>query len=225
MTPVFVNVFNRLTTTRTLCDQIAKLNDALPVIIDNASDYEPLLDWYDNCEFEVLRLRENLGHHAPWISGILSYDREPFYVVTDCDLDLTGVPLDVLNYLRQPLIRDNQLTKVGLSLEINDLPTWQSEVISWELKFWKRKHRLHTAFFDAWCDTTFAIYRRDTPHRQAMGVRWALRADRPYTARHVPWYLDCDNLDEENQQYFATASAANTWKPNGMKLSSRFSKA
>ena len=223
MTPVFVNVFNRLTTTRNLCEQIARLDDAVPVVIDNASDYEPLLDWYDNCKYEVLRLRENMGHHAPWLSGIVSQYREPFYVVTDCDLDIADVPLDALHYLKQPLFRDERLSKVGLSLEIANLPPWQTEVKSWESQFWKKKHRLHTAFFDAWVDTTFAIYRGSLPHQKAMQVRWALRADRPYTARHVPWYLDCNELDEESANYFATASAANSWKPNGMKLSSRFS--
>lgn len=224
MTPVFVNVFNRLTTTRNLCEQISRLDDAIPIIIDNSSDYEPLLEWYDSCEFEVLRLRENMGHHAPWNSGIVSQYREPFYAVTDCDLDLTGVPADALQHLRQPLIRDNRISKVGLSLEINDLPAWQSEVIGWERQFWAKKHRTHSAFYDAWVDTTFSVYCRDTPHRNAMGVRLALRADRPYTARHIPWYLDCSDLDEENTNYFATANSSNSWKPNGMNLTSQFSR-
>lgn len=224
MIPVYINTFNRLTTTRNLVEQVKRLPNALPVVIDNASDYEPLLDWYDTNPCDVVRLRENIGHHSPWSSGIVSQYREPFYVVTDCDLDIADVPLDVLHHLRQPLIRDNRLSKVGLSLEIADLPPWQTDVVSWESQFWRKKHRLHTQFFDAWCDTTFAIYRRDTPHQKAMSVRWALRSDRPYTAKHVPWYLDCNNLDAENANYLATASAANSWKPNGMKLTSRFSR-
>jgi len=49
-----------------------------------------------------------------------------------------------------------------------------------------------------------------------------VRSAMPYTARHVPWYLDCENLDKENQQYFETANSSNSWKPNGKSLASRF---
>ena len=45
MTPVIVNVFNRLTTTRKLCEQLAE-RGCRPIILDNASTWEPLLEWY-----------------------------------------------------------------------------------------------------------------------------------------------------------------------------------
>ena len=222
MIPVYINVFNRLTTTRTLCEQIARLDEAEVIIVDNASDYEPLLDWYDSdCPYEVLRLRENMGHHAPWTAGIVGQDPAELYAVTDCDLDIAGVPVDVLLHLSEPLLRNHRLAKVGLSLEINDLPAWQAEVIRWETQFWKKRHPQHAGFWDAWVDTTFAVYRKDTPHRDAMGVRNALRSDRPYTARHIPWYLDCENMDAENANYFATSSSSNSWKPKGQSLTAR----
>lgn len=229
MIPVYVNVFNRLTTTRSLCEQIANLDGAEVCIVDNASTYEPLLHWYDSCPYRVLKMQENLGHHAPWMSGIVGQNNSPFYAVTDCDLDIGGVPPDALEYLRRPLVKDMQVVKAGLSLEINDLPEWQSEVVNWERQFWTRKKRFCGGggcdeFYDAFVDTTFALYRRDTPHRYAMGVKNSLRAPRPYTARHLPWYLECDNLDAENQYYFATASGSNSWKPDGKSLTSRFSK-
>jgi hypothetical protein len=68
------------------------------------------------------------------------------------------------------------------------------------------------------------MYRANTPIRIATkvaGVR-AVRTAQDYTARHMPWYLDPTNLDEENWNYFATANSSNSWRPDGDKLVSRF---
>lgn len=222
MTPVYVNTFNRLTTTRKLCEQIAGLDNAVPVIIDNASTWEPLLDWYQHCPFEVIRLTENLGHHAPWKCGATSRPNDGFYCVTDCDLDLEGVPADLIHVLTVPLVRwTAPPVKSGVALRINDLPAWQTQVSGWEARFWKNRTGI---YYHAPIDTTLAMYRAATPIRIATrvaGVR-AVRAAGPYTARHMPWYLDPTNLDEENANYFATANDSNSWRPDGDKLTSRF---
>ena len=220
MTPVYVNVFNRLTTTRKLCEQIAKLDQAEVIIIDNDSTWEPLLDWYASCPYEVIRLRENLGHHAPWLCGAVFQDPAPFYCVTDCDLDIEGVPLDALEVLQRPFYMPRMnVVKVGLSLRIDDLPDWQASVKTWEQRWWKRPVA-GGAYYHAAVDTTFACYRRETDIDTATSVAnvSSLRSAMPYTARHVPWYLDGENLDEENANYFATANESNSWKPNGKGL-------
>ena len=224
MTPVFVNVFNRLTTTRTLCDQIAKLEGAEVIIIDNDSTWEPLLDWYNDCPFEVIRLHENLGHHAPWICGAVEQGSSPFYCVTDCDLDLTGIPFDALEVLQRPFSMPRiNVIKCGLSLRIDDLPPWQESVRTWEQRWWRRPV-CGGSYYAAAVDTTFASYRRGTDFSTATSVAnvASIRAAMPYTARHVPWYLDGENLDEENANYFATANASNSWKPNGKALAAPY---
>lgn len=223
MTPVYVNVFNRLTTTRRLCDQIAALDNAVPIIVDNNSTWEPLLEWYKQCPFEVIRLSENLGHHAPWKCGATARPNDGCYCVTDCDLDLQGVPSDLIGRLREPLTSwRNPPVKSGVALRIDDLPVWQTQVKAWESRFWKSK----VDRFRYWApiDTTLAMYRSNTPDSIAtkvVGVR-AVRSAGPYTARHMPWYLDPANLDEENANYFATANSSNSWRPAGDKLVSRF---
>mgnify|MGYP003650120476 CR=1 FL=1 len=227
--PVFVNVFNRLTTTRNLCGQLAAMLNVRVVIVDNASTYQPLLDWYAECPHEVVRLDSNMGHHAPWLSGTVGkIATSGHYCVTDCDLDLEGVPLDLMNVLRAPLVACVNglcgVKKSGISLRINDLPEWQSEVVNWEQRFWKKP--VGGQYYEAIIDTTLCMYSARLPHRHAMtigGIK-TVRTAMPYTARHMPWYLDCENLDEENQQYFGTASLSNSWKPSGKALASRFSK-
>ena len=227
MIPVYINVFNRLTTTRNLVDQVAKLKDAQPIIVDNNSTYEPLLEWYeDHCPCEVIRLRENIGHHAPWMSGVVSQGREDWYAVTDCDLDLSGVPADAMSALRVPFSWDCGVIKSGLALRIDDLPHWQSEVVKWESRFWQRPVNHDPRFYHALIDTTFALYRSDTPYEKAtqvVGVS-AVRLASEYQARHCPWYLDASSMGEEDRQYFATASQSNSWKPSGRGFSSRYSR-
>lgn len=223
MIPVYVNVFNRLTTTCKLCEQIAALDNAVPIIIDNASTWEPLLEWYKDCPFEVIRLDMNLGHHAPWITGITNRPNNGVYCVTDCDLDLEGIPSDLMQVLRDPLASWRMPpVKSGVALRIDDLPEWQTTVKEWESRFWR--NRIRGSYYLAPIDTTLAMYRSGTPHRSALrvaGVR-ATRVAGEYTARHVPWYLDPTNLDEENANYFATANDSNSWRPDGDKLTSRF---
>ena len=225
--PVFVNVFNRLTTTRNLCEQLAAMPNVRVVIVDNASTYPPLLDWYAECPHEVVRLESNMGHHAPWLSGTVSrIATNGHYCVTDCDLDLEGVPLDLMDVLRAPLVSCVAgvcgVKKSGISLRIDDLPEWQSEVVNWEKRFWEKP--IGGRYYQAIIDTTLCMYSASLLHRHAMtigGIK-TVRSAMPYTARHMPWYLDCENLDKENQQYFETANQSNSWKPQGKALASRF---
>lgn len=227
MIPVYINVFNRLTTTRNLVEQVRRLHNAEPVIVDNASDYQPLLDWYDTRPCEVTRLKVNLGHHAPWLSGEIQKDNSPVYAVTDCDIDIDGVPADVLSVLSEPFAwRNSRPVKSGLALRIDDLPDWQTEVKAWEKRWWAIRiacPSTHT-WYRAAIDTTFALHTARTTLRQVQDVARtaAVRLAGPYQARHMPWYLDCENLDEENRNYFATASGSNSWKPSGKSLAASY---
>ena len=229
--PVYINVRNRVTTTRALADQVAAIPNALPILVDNASDYQPLLNWYATCPYEVVHLGENVGHHAPWLrvippaGGFVRKYGSAYYVVTDCDLDISECPQDVLCVLREPFGWARGMIKSGLSLMIDDLPEWQSSVRGWESRWWK-KPLADGRFYDALIDTTFAMYDCRTPRKTAMTVVGvpAARSAPPYQARHMPWYLDGDNLDDENRHYFATANASNSWKPAGQGMTSRYAR-
>src|SRR5512139_1795296 len=99
MVPIYINNRNRLTTTRRMVEYLRDVPGALPIVVDNASTYGPLLEWYQNCECEVIRMGGNIGPHAPWFVRDLVRGA-PYYVVTDADLDLADVPIDVLEVLR-----------------------------------------------------------------------------------------------------------------------------
>jgi len=200
--PVFINNFNRLTSTRALADWVAHLAGVRVVILDNNSDWGPLLEWYQRCPFEVRRLGANLGQRAPWVSGAVEGVTTAHYVVTDPDLTMEGCPRDVLRVLAEGLDQYSWAQKAGVGLEIDDIPVdypSRDLVLEIERQYWQ--DRLDGRFFRAAVDTTFALYHagEDPPCGPA------LRSDRPYVARHLPWYVTRRTLDEEERHFLRTA--------------------
>jgi hypothetical protein len=182
--PIFINNRDRLTMTRRLAEQCAALDDVGEVVIvDNGSTYPPLLDWYETCPFQVIRLAENRGTRGVWTVEL----PRTFYVETDGDLDLAGVPRDLLPLLQEALERWPEIIKVGTSLEIDGIPDvypFKAEVLRRESQMWRpwEDARYHSALID----TTFAMYRAGTTWG---GYGPALRTARPYTAIHTPWHV------------------------------------
>lgn len=201
--PAYVVTYNRLSMTRALVERIARLPGLRPIVVDNASTYPPLLEWYRACDVEVRLLADNVGHRSPWLVGIVDETRAPHYVVSDCDLDLSACPDDVLARLREGFTRYPGRNKVGLSLELDDLPPDLPElpaVLAQERPYWARP--VEGGFFDAPVDTTFALYRRRGSTYRASN---SLRTDRPYTARHLPWYATPATMTDEERFYRETA--------------------
>lgn len=193
--PLYINNRDRLTYTRELAEQCSRLQMVGDIIIvDNASTYEPLLDWYETCPYKVVKLSKNMGTRGAF--SVL--DSKTHYVCTDNDLDISNVPKHVLDLLFDGLNRHKEVIKAGLSLEIDDIPdeyhlktlALQREQGMWE--HWPGDQR----FYKGAIDTTFAMYR---PNHGWIGYEPALRARRPYTARHRPWYAL--ELDEEDRYY------------------------
>jgi hypothetical protein len=182
-----------------------------PIIIDNHSDYPILIEYYASlCPYRVIHMDKNYGHRVIWEQGILNkLGITGEYIVTDPDLDLSGVPDDFLKVMQEGLTKYPQFDKCALSLEINDLPNSPegNYIRGHEAKYWK--NALDDKYFHADTDTTFALYRA--------GVTWyshsAIRTNRPYTCKHVPWYyIDFNSLSEEDKYYFRSANDSSSGK-------------
>ena len=184
-----------------------------PIFVDNNSDYPPLLEYYHNCPYEVLRLTQNYGHRVIWDAGVL--DRLGVtgnHIITDPDIDLSGIPKDFLHVLEEGLLRYPQFDQCGFSLETEDLPNTESgrAVRAWEAGYWKKP--LDNMYFEAPIDTTFALC------KQRDYVFWGIRTNRPYIAKHVPWYYtDLTQLPDDEAYYFKTANGSFSWKERLMK--------
>ena len=214
--PVYINARNLLTPLRKMVDYLLQIPNARPIIIDNDSTWGPLLEYYENdCPVKVVRTGVNGGKFG-WSEHMLDHKAEGIekYVVTDSDLELDGIPLDVLDVLSDGLDSHPGVTKVGLSLDFETIPDdypMKQDVIDWECQFWRTRTG---GFCHAGIDTTFAMRRASDPIAfETYGHR---RADRPYCAGHWPWHWTPTVIEEseEIRHYIETCDTTGLhWTP------------
>jgi hypothetical protein len=213
--PVIINNFNRLEPLQSQVEWLCSLKERVSiVIVDNGSDYPPLLDYYASLDLPNVQVAL-LGFNA-WRKGIaavakLLRDFDKF-IVTDPDLlPYPSTPDDVVTHLSNLLDRYPAFNHVGLSLEINDLPenVLREKVLRHELQFWSpAAQQLNGEVYVAAVDTTFAMYRRGA---DVQALSPALRTARPYTLRHIDWYVQPNKLTPEYLHYLRSVSPVATW--------------
>ncbi len=198
--PVIINVRDRLSALLDLLAWLEKVGQENIWLCDNASTYEPMVEFLRTTSHRVVFNEINLGHRGPWLSGLvteLGLD-QPF-IITDPDVvPCEECPTDALDVFHETLQRYPDVDKVGFSLRLDDLPehyAHRDDVILWESQFWKTTHP--SGFFLAEIDTTFALYRAGEGHQNNR----ALRSKPPYVARHTPWYQDSSNPTDEQHYY------------------------
>lgn len=198
---VYINNFNRLDTTRQLVKDLLNLgiNKENIIIIDNASTYPPLLDWYKTeCPCKIFKLEQNIGHTAfkkLWDENKITKPKG-FYIYTDSDINLPNIPSDLFDVLMDVLIKC-KVSKVGTALRIDDLPDSfprKNEVVSWEKQFWQKRADYKLEAYIAAIDTTFALYKPNHPPECDTN---AIRVAGDYQAKHCPWYYSKDLPEDE----------------------------
>ena len=209
--PIIINCRDRVTPLRLLLDWLVRAGQEQVYLVDNASTYPPLLALYETTHHPVIRLGENVGHLAPWRAGIVNrVAGDGPYVVSDPDVvPVEECPLDAVGRFLDVLQRYPERVKVGFGLKLDDVPDCfrlKKSVLAWEKRFWMRPLG-ETGLYEAAIDTTFAVYRGGT----AFALEPAIRTGPPYVARHLAWYVDSDNLDEEERYYRRYASPEITW--------------
>jgi hypothetical protein len=201
--PIIINNFNRLDTMKRLIESLEERGYNNIYIIDNLSSYPPLLEYYKTCKYPVFRLDRNIGMNALWVSGIYKRFKNDFFVYTDSDIvPIEECPDDFLLFFLQTLKKYKLAQKVGFLLKIDDLPDcyeMKYDVISIEKQFFK--YQRDEFLYWAPIDTTFALYRPRAKRRHANYNIEMYRTAYPYLARHLPWYIDTRNPDEENSYY------------------------
>ena len=197
---IVINNRNRLTTTKFMVEKLLSLNpDEQIIIIDNGSTYEPLLNWYDEIKNKVdVRLGTNEGHLALWATGLYK-ELESYFVYTDSDIILSDdFPMDWKEIMLNTFEKYPEYNKVALAIHTDDLPDhyrYKNQVIRNEGRWWLEE--VEKDIFIADTDTTFAMMKNfgDNCYR-------SLRLARPdLICRHHGWYLNLDELDEEETYY------------------------
>ena len=211
--PIFINNYNRLTTLKKLIDALEKRGYKEIHILDNQSTYKPLLDFYKKTPYKVHFLKKNYGEKAFWKSGLWLKYMGGHYVYTDSDVvPVEECPEDFLEYFYNLLTKYPYVHKIGFSLKIDDLPqTFKNKrkVIDWEKKFFENS--IQKNVFLAPIDTTFALYRPFSKRGNRDGKTPMLRTGFPYQARHLPWYINSNQLNEEEKFYINSLKTETHW--------------
>jgi hypothetical protein len=182
------------------------------IILDNDSTYPPLLEWYSRTTHRIVYLRRNAGHLALCECPLWNEIKTDYFVYTDPDVvPIAECPENFMEYFLSILKKNRRILKVGFSLKIDDLPDYyrkKNDVVAWESQFWQNK--MKNGNFLAPIDTTFALHRPFWMVGYVHHIR-DCRTAYPYTARHMPWYEDSDNLSENMRYYYQTAKRVNNW--------------
>lgn len=216
--PVIIISRDRLDCLRQLVDWLERTPGIGTIhIVDNASTWPPLLEYLDRSPHMVHRLEVNLGHHAPWVIGLVASVSDAPFVVTDPDvIPDAACPPDAIDHFAGILERHPDTDKVGFGLRIDDLPNafaHRDAVVRWESKFWTDE--VEPGVFRADIDTTFALYRPGRDHKTFNAVRTGA----PYTARHLPWYTPTNAPTAEDIYYREHADpAVASWTGNELPL-------
>ncbi len=210
--PIIINNFNRLEYLKKLLNGLEKRGYKNVYILDNQSTYLPLLNFYKTCKHEVIFLKENYGYKALWLSGNYRRFAKNYFVYTDSDLEIIDdCPADFLGHFRN-ILKENRLCyKVGFSLKLDDIPdhyTLKDQVLDWEKQYYS--HPVGENLFRAPIDTTFALYRPRSNSLVRSRSALIYRTAHPYQVRHLPWYVDGENLSEE-EKYYMRSSKENSW--------------
>jgi len=177
-------------------------------IVDNKSNWEPLLEWYEKCPYKVFKLDVNFGPGAPWWKGIIK-DISENYVTCESDLDISNVPKDWDKVCIEALERYPFVPKIGLSLEDRDCPSRNPAYTIDEFgKFPEGNPRIWREFdtnnpgkyCDFPVDYHFCVWQKgERPHNPDT-FPCGIRTNRPYTARHLPWHIVMEKYEENSYQ-------------------------
>ncbi len=199
--PIFLVNFNRFNPIKDLVNSLLERNYTNITIVDNASTYPPLIEWYLKCPVKIYGVGKNVGPYV--LNNIQEFKyitSQRTYVWSDGDVVPTAeIPHDFIEHMVE-MATEHKIPKLGLSLIINDLPDHfkhKEEVIKHESIF-TTLGSIDTKYckiYKAPVDTTFAVCR--TPDC-GYNVN-AYRTGFPYSARHIPWYYDTNNLPEDEK--------------------------
>jgi len=210
--PIVINNRNRLTFLKRQIEALKKRGYNNIYILDNASTYGPLLDYYNVTDCEVIMLGKNRGYDALEQIPLFNSIKKNYFVYTDSDVvPIDDCPDDFLKFYLETLKKYPKIQKVGFSLKIDDLPhsfADKQKVIDWESQFFKEQ--VDKGLFLAPIDTTFALHR---PYARisTKGRFKMIRTESPYTAYHMPWYNDSENLSDEEKFYIDNVEIGTHW--------------
>lgn len=215
--PVLIPCFNNPTYLREMVDQLVSIGLRNLVIVDNASEFPPLLELLEELEatHSVIRNAENTGprqllRDAPFYESLPQH-----FCITDPDLAFhPELPSDFIQRLID-LTEAHQIGKAGFALDISEpekmiqtayqIGEERCRIWEWEAQFWQTpiEAAAEDPAYRALIDTTFAVYNK--AFFRAERPLEAIRVAGRFTARHLPWYREHQLPPDEAAFYRATS--------------------
>ena len=196
---IVINNRNRLSTTKTMVEHLLFLNpNEQIIIIDNGSTYPPLLKWYESIKNKVdIRLNKNEGHLALWATQL---DKElgEYFIYTDSDIELNTLMPSNFKEVMLGMLNKHNVIKCALAIRVDDIPEhykYKNQVIRNEGRWWLNE--VEKDVFTADTDTTFFLM-KNIGDNTFKSVRLA---SKDLICRHIPFYCDLENLNEEEKYY------------------------
>ena len=197
--PIFLTNMNRLTTCKKMVNDLFRLNGNSNItIIDNNSTYEPLLDWYKEVEndIKIIRLHAN---HGPWVffnGGFWQIKEDQYYIYSDADIEINpNMPYNWQEILKEHIEKYDR--KASLALRIDDIPDhypYKKIINNHQSICWYTTEEENV--YKAITDMTF------TMDQKTKGYRYeSVRLSGNFACRHIPWYIDFNNISEEEVYY------------------------
>jgi len=237
--PIFIITCDRVGCLQATIDSYKKcIASPFEIVIhDNNSTYKPLLDYLKQLEQEGITVyhstksvtvEEQLNSVAQSIDDWFTSHSASYYVVTDPDIALEGNCEDILELFAYLLDTVKDIEVVGPMLRIDDIPDFyplkQRAISRHTEQFWHKKpltlrcRNKTIQYQSALIDTTFGMYRRGFRfHRLCKGYRIYA----PYGARHLDWYINPAQMEEDQIYYLQHASGVSHWSGTWLRESIR----
>ena len=218
--PIVVIGWNNYYFMKNFINQLKKFPNPI-IVLDNNSNYQPLLDYYKKIKsklkykIEIRMLDKNYGHK---VYMTLQHTLPSVYILSDPDLELNpNMPKNFADVFLE-LSNQYKCYKVGCALKIDDKQKFvqcdnyidNKNIYDFEKRYWKKpimhdKYELYEAEIDTTCCLINTNY-SPTNHIRVAGN---------FTARHLPWY---DNYIKDN----ISTNEINNWKQNNKSSSILF---
>jgi len=224
--PIIVPVFNLVTYTKFMVEQLEKFGLNNFIICDNNSTYPPMIEYLDSISetHRVVRFDENLGPRvfaeAPEFLTIMP----EYFIVTDPDLIFNeALPKKFISKMKR-ILDMYEISKVGFAIDIEqtkDLFFDSGQVKRWEGSYWNSPVNIYTEsdqLYVAAIDTTFCLHKKDIVVRELLNIRQgitgtsAFRIGDRFTCQHMGWWKDQPVPQEELDYYHNLQTWASTYK-------------
>ncbi len=223
--PIFIIVHDRVEVLKkSVVSYENQINTPIEIIFhDVASTFPDCLHYLRTMKTKghtVYRSEVN-DHHTVNISinnYLATHPECEYYVLSDPDIELDHVNGDILEFYLWLLDKYGKHLVVGPMLRINDIPDYYPKkklaIKRHTQQFWSKKPEQlvwknnPTFIQHSPIDTTFQLVHKSN---KCDYPRAGIRCYSPYSARHLDWYINPNNMTADQKYYSSNASSMAHW--------------